>query len=161
MTGPDIKLADLETAMAYAPGTRAPLIVWMIDHHDEFAALIAKHRVNWAGVSQFFTQQGFQAANGHTLRPETVRSYWKRARLIVIKQRAATPRPPFKFPKPAPAAPESPTTPPEPKFKFAKMRNGGLGVSAEELRALGAPSAPADPNDPRWQIPPGSKPSGP
>lgn len=99
-------------------------------------------------------------ANGHTLRPETVRSYWKRARLIVIKQRAATPRPSFKFPKPAPAAPESPSTPPEPKFKFAKMRNGGLGVSAEELRALGDPSAPADPNDPRWQIPSGSKPSG-
>jgi hypothetical protein len=92
MTTPQIDLADFAAAMANAPGARAPLIVWMVDHHDEFAAMIVKQGVNWASVTEVFARQGFQTARGGTLIPETVRSYWKRARTIVAKQRRASRR---------------------------------------------------------------------
>lgn len=160
MTPASLDLDDLRNAMATSIGHRTPLMVWMITYHDEFAELVTIHRPDWAALSAYFANAGFKARDGAVLKPETTRTYWLRARRLVAKQRTTARRAAFKFPPPAqptPAPSAAPTDNTEPKFKFAKLRNGGLGVSAEELRALGDPSAPADPNDPRWRLPPGTK----
>ncbi|MCF3948180.1 hypothetical protein L2A60_16010 [Acidiphilium iwatense] len=71
--------------------TRAPLLLWMIDHHDEMRALIQRHRINWAFVTERFTQAGFRAAGDRPLKPRTVRGYWERARKYVEKHPPAAP----------------------------------------------------------------------
>lgn len=52
-----------------------------------------------------------------------------------------------RVPSPAPAVSSAPASPAEPKFRPARLRNDGRGVSVEERRALGDPTVPADPND--------------
>lgn len=153
MNIPSLNIDDLREAMATSIGHRTPLMVWMITHHDEFAELVTIHRPDWAALSQYFADAGFKARDGAVLKAETTRTYWLRARRLVAKQRTTARRAAFRSPapaQPAPAPSEANAGTTEPKFKLARMRNGGRGVSAEELRALGDPSAPADPNDPRW-----------
>lgn len=57
--------------------------------------------------------------------------------------------PTHRAPLPAPVITPAPTSPPEPKFRPARLRNDGRGVSVEERRALGDPTVPADPRDPQ------------
>ena len=143
-TPADIDISALNDALADAPGTRAPLVVWMIEHHDELITLFAKRRVNWARFCDYLGRQGMTNGRGEKLAPETVRQSWVRARAVVAKQRGSA-----RALSPAPAVTLAPASPPEPKFRPARMRNDGRGLSTEERRALGDPTVPADPSDPR------------
>lgn len=72
------------------PNARAkrPLIIWMMEHHNEMVALIRHHRISWQFATERFTAAGFTAASHRPLKPETVRSYWKRAQKYVAHERA-------------------------------------------------------------------------
>jgi hypothetical protein len=80
----------------------------MIDHHDEMLALIRRHRINWAFVTERLTEAGFRDAADRPLKPRTVRSYWERARKYVANNppASAMPVPP---PSPPPVLPSSPS----------------------------------------------------
>lgn len=156
---PPLDPAELSRRITAANGTRAPLVVWMIENHDELERIIAVAHVNWDAVTEYVTGLGASNSRGQPLTKRNVRNCWLRAKKAVNKNR--TGKRPLAISATTPAIPPTnqATQPePEPKFKFASLRNGGRGVSAEELRALGDPSAPADPNDPRWKTPPNPKP---
>lgn len=140
----DLDLSALTDELADAPGTRSPLVVWMIEHHDELGTLFTTRGVNWSRLCEYLGRQGMTNGRGEKLTPNTVRHSWLRARAAVARQRAAN-RPPLPAPVTAPALASSP----EPKFRPAKMRNDGRGVSVEERRALGDPTVPADRNEHR------------
>lgn len=90
---PTIDLAELDAAMHQAPGARAPLIVWMMDHHDDLIALFARRRVNWTRFCSYIADHGFLNGKGEPLKPEAVRQCWKRARAVIARQRALPPLP--------------------------------------------------------------------
>lgn len=154
----DDEFSKLQAVVARNPRSRTPLFRWMLDHHAEMATMIRRFGNSWGGMAEGFNELGIKARNDKPITPMLVRKTWESVcryeaehrRILAASAQPAAPPPPL-------ATPSSPETP-EPKFKFAKLRNGGLGVSAEELRALGDPSAPADPNDPRWKTPPHPKP---
>lgn len=102
----DIDLNDLIFQDGKPP--RSPLVIWMMDHHDDFAALIRRHSVNWPHVAERFNRAGFRATGNKPLNPETVRTYWKRARHYVARNRAAI----AASSPPEPAAPVPAHTPP-------------------------------------------------
>jgi hypothetical protein len=87
-TPPIIDLAELDAAMHQAPGSRAPLIVWMMDNHDDLVALFARRRVNWTRFCGYIAEHGFLNGKGQPLKPEAVRQCWKRARAVVAHQRS-------------------------------------------------------------------------
>ncbi|MDD2861494.1 MAG: hypothetical protein PHI71_10570 [Acidiphilium sp.] len=151
---------ELTRRLNSAAGTRAPLVMWMIENHDELDRVLSLARVNWLAFAGYVTELGFLNARGKPLSPQNVRQCWGRAKKTHAAKSARLPpsksSTPSSTPRPVDPVPAPP--PAEPKFKFAKMRNGGRGVSPEELRELGDPSAPADPNDPRWCPQPGQKP---
>jgi len=157
----DDEFSRLQAAVARNPGSRTPLFRWLLDHHAETTALLRRFGKNWAGMAEGFNELGIKSRNNKPITPMLVRKTWKSVCRYETEHRRALAAALQSEPPPAQLPEPSPQPTPEPKFKFAKMRNGGRGVSAEELRELGDPSAPADPNDPRWQIPPGSKPSDP
>ena len=142
MPAPDLDIEKLGAAMASGLRRRSPLMVWFIEHHDEFAALLDKHGAHWKGLAEHFAAAGLVSRTGQPLTPRTVENYWLRARRLVAKRRAEG-HPVTAAPAGAPA--------PEPKFEFVRLRNEGRGVSAAERRALGDPTAPADPDDPKWR----------
>lgn len=174
---PEIDLDALAKAASTGGRTRAPLVIWMCEHHDEFAAMLERQGVNWTRITEFFADAGFAGADGQPLIPRTVRSCWARARKIIASRQAKaraqqTPAPPRQAAifKPAtmrqagqgvsaeerraagdPANQTGPAAPAKPKFEFVKMRNDGRGVSDAERRALGDPTAPADPDNPKWR----------
>lgn len=162
MSGPEIDIQKIGEAMSAGVRSRSPLMIWLIENHDEFAALLAKHGADWKGLAKQFSDAGLVSRSGNALTARTVETYWLRARRHVAKQatarrkssggRAASPAEPSGKTTTAfePATPAEPAARPEPKFKPFKLRNEGRGVSDEERRALGDPTAPADPNDPRW-----------
>jgi len=90
---PTIDLAELDAAMHQAPGARAPLIVWMMDNHDDLVALFARRRVNWTRFCGYIAEHGFLNGKGEPLKPEAVRQCWKRARAVIARQRALPPLP--------------------------------------------------------------------
>lgn len=108
MNGPELSVDGL----GKGTGTRAPALLWMIDHHDEMLALIRRHRINWAFVADRLTEAGFRDAADHPLKPRTVRSYWERARKYVANN------------PPAPAIPVPPPSPPPPASAPAPSRSG-------------------------------------
>lgn len=140
----DIDLSALSDELAEAPGTRAPLVVWMIEHHDQLATLFAMRRVNWARFCDYLGRHGMTNGRGGKLAPETVRHSWIRARAVVAKQRIAS-----RATSSVPVVTTPSASGSEPKFRPARMRNGGRGVSVEERRALGDPTVPAVPSDPQ------------
>jgi len=162
---PTIDLADLLLHMS-GHGARSPIVQWMVENHDEFAAAVAATGVRWEKVAAYLAEHGLRTARGDAPSGETTRRCWMRARRLVAKQRARQRRSaPASVPaaqpgrpeaKPAPALPgdrapiATPAGQPKPKFEFASLRNEGRGVSDAERRALGDPTAPADPNDPGW-----------
>jgi hypothetical protein len=161
---PDIE--KLEAAMAAGLRQRSPLMVWFIEHHDEFSALLDKHGADWKGLARHFAEMGLMSKAGKPLTPRTVENYWHRAQQQVAKKRVGhkatapadqtMPAVGTAFAAPAEGGSNAPAVtvahagPAEPKFKPAKMRNEGRGVTDAERRALGDPTAPADPHDPRW-----------
>ncbi|MGH7119632.1 MAG: hypothetical protein ACREFP_11700 [Acetobacteraceae bacterium] len=88
---PRIDFDELAVALR-APGARAPLVVWMIEHHDELASMLARTRVNWASFCAYIDKQGFRNARGEPLIPDTVRQCWKRARAAVSREKKAAAR---------------------------------------------------------------------
>ncbi|MGC9271820.1 hypothetical protein, partial [Acidiphilium sp.] len=92
-TPPIIDLAELDAAMHQAPGARAPLIVWMMDHHDDLIALFARRRVNWTRFCSYLADHGFLNGKGQPLKPESARQCWKRARAVIAHQRSLPPLP--------------------------------------------------------------------
>jgi len=101
------------------PNSRAkrPLIRWMVDHHDEMIQLMTRHRVSWDYATERFTAAGYTAAGNKPLKPETVRSYWKRAQKYVVQERAklATQAPVSSQPTPPPPGPANQPSPPRSK----------------------------------------------
>lgn len=161
MTADDPDIQKLRESMARGLRQRSPLMVWFIEHHDEFAALLTKHGADWDGLTRHFAAAGMVARSGKPLTPRTVRNYWLRARRHVAKQRATrrqVPRQPTPAPSPTeaaasrvtPAKPEPAASSPgeKPRFEFVRLRNEGRGVSDGERPARGDPTAPSDPNDP-------------
>ncbi len=88
---PQIDLDELAVALR-APGAHAPLVVWMIEHHDELAAMLSRTRVNWAGFCAYVDKQGFRNGRGQSLSPDNVRQCWKRARAVIARERKAASR---------------------------------------------------------------------
>lgn len=88
---PRIDLDELAVALR-APGARAPLVVWMIEHHDELAAMLSRTRVNWASFCTYVDKQGFRNGRGQSLSPDNVRQCWKRARAVIARERKAAGR---------------------------------------------------------------------
>ncbi len=88
---PRIDFDELAVALR-APGARAPLVVWMIEHHDELASMLARTRVNWASFCAYIDKQGFRNARGEPLIPDTVRQCWKRARAAISREKKAAAR---------------------------------------------------------------------
>lgn len=88
---PQIDLDELALALR-APGARAPLVVWMIEHHDELAAMLTRTRVNWASFCVYVDRRGFRNARGQSLTPENVRHCWQRARVVVTREKKAASR---------------------------------------------------------------------
>lgn len=88
---PRIDLDELAVALR-APGARAPLVVWMIEHHDELATMLSRTRVNWAGFCAYVDRQGFRNARGEPLVPGNVRECWKRARAAIAKEKKTVAR---------------------------------------------------------------------
>lgn len=144
MPGGNIDLNALAKAASVGGRARAPIIVWMCDHHDEFAAILTRQGVNWTRIAAFFADAGYTGARGEILIPETVRSYWKRARKIVAAQRKRArnqPAPPAAI---TPDSPSTATAPTEPKFKLARARDEHLwGTQAP---ATVTPKPPQPPN---------------
>lgn len=152
----DDEFSRLQSIVAANPRGRTPLFRWLLDHHAETAALIRRFGKNWVAIAAGLNEIGIATRNQKPVTAEPARRTWNavdRYEAAHKRDRAAVAT---RLPPASVAPPENPA--PEPKFKFASMRNGGRGVSAEELRALGDPSAPADPNDPRWRPPPSQKP---
>lgn len=165
MPAPDLDIEKLGAAMAAGMRRRSPLMVWFIEHHTEFAALLQKHGADWKGLARHFADAGLLSRTGTPLTPRTVENYWHRAQRLIARQRtgqrraASAPVSPPTAPVPkfafAPRRGEDQGAPglsaeaapqPEPKFKPARMRNEGRGVSDAERRVLGDPTAPADPD---------------
>ena len=161
---PTIDLADLRLHMS-GHGARSPIVQWMVENHDEFAAAVAVAGVRWEKLAAYLAEHGLRTARGDIPSGETTRRCWMRARRMVARQRtphrrAATPasdppgKPQGNGPSPSaagdPAPVAAPASAPKPRFEFASLRNEGRGVSDAERRALGDPTAPADPIDPRW-----------
>ncbi|MGH7085807.1 MAG: hypothetical protein ACREFN_12540 [Acetobacteraceae bacterium] len=88
---PRIDLEELAVALR-APGARAPLVVWMIEHHDELTTMLARTRVNWASFCAYVDRQGFRNAKGQALTPDNVRHCWQRARTVVTKEKKTNAR---------------------------------------------------------------------
>jgi len=88
---PRIDLDELAVALR-APGARAPLVVWMIEHHDELAAMLSRTRVNWASFCAYVDKQGFRNGRGQSLNPDNVRQCWKRARAVIAREKKAAAR---------------------------------------------------------------------
>ena len=179
MPAPDLDIEKLGAAMASGLRRRSPLMVWFIEQHDEFDALLDKHGAHWKGLAEHFAAAGLVSRTGQPLTPRTVENYWLRARRLVAKRRAEgrpvtaapasapAPEPKFEFVRLRnegrgvsaaerhalgdPTAPADQAAQPAPKFQRSWMRNEGRGVSAAERRALGDPTAPADPDDPKWR----------
>ena len=169
---PTIDLADLLLHMS-GHGARSPIVQWMVENHDEFAAALAATGVRWEKVAAYLADHGLRTVRGDIPTGETTRRCWTRARRLVARRRTRLRRAaPASVPAGRPGKPEgdpSPALPgdpapvaapagaragavagaPKPRFEFARLRNNGRGVSAAERRALGDPTAPADPNDPR------------
>jgi hypothetical protein len=128
MSGSDFDIRKISETMPASYGRRSPLIVWMVENHDEFAAFAKKHRPDWDALTQQFTEAGLVSRSSKPLNPETVRTYWKRARALVARQRVearASTQPP------SPATPDVPNTPatpasPEPRFKIAVPHDAHL-----------------------------------
>lgn len=155
---PPFDPVELTRRLKSAAGTRAPLVMWMLGNYDELDRVLSVSRVNWLAFAGYVTDLGFVNAHGKSLSAQNVRQCWRRAKKAHAARPARlSPSKPL-TPRASDPVPATPPTEPEPKFQFASLRNGGRGVSAEELRALGDPSAPADPNDPRWKTPPNPKP---
>lgn len=133
---PTIDLDDLREHLS-RHGARSPIVQWMIENHDEFAATLEVTGVRWQKLAEYLAAHGLRTARGGIPSGETARRCWLRARHHVAKQKGAKRRPVTT------AAPADPATRPEPKFQFVRFRNEGRGVSAEERRALGDPTAPA------------------
>ena len=155
---PEIDLDALAQAASTGGRTRAPLVIWMCEHHDEFAALLDRQGVNWNRIATFFSENGYAGAGGQPLTPRTVRSYWGRARKLIAQRRAREHDQPATTDEcqalGGTAAPTEPAAPAAPKFQPSWMRNEGRGVSAAERQALGDPTAPADPEvkpEPRFK----------
>jgi len=162
---PNIDLADLRLHMS-GHGARSPIVQWMVENHDEFAAAVAVTGVRWEKVAAYLAKHGLRTARGEIPSGETTRRCWTRARHLVARQRtkqrpsapasvpAGQPGKPAGLPSPALPADPAPVAAtadqPKPRFEFARLRNEGRGVSDAERRALGDPTAPADPNGPRW-----------
>ncbi|WP_291345257.1 hypothetical protein [Acidiphilium sp. 20-67-58] len=88
MRAPDLDIEKLGAAMASGLRRRSPLMVWFIEHHDEFAALLDKHGAHWKGLAEHFAAAGLVSRTGQPLTPRTVENYWLRARRLVAKRRA-------------------------------------------------------------------------
>lgn len=116
----EIDLDALAKAAATGGHPRAPLVVWMCDHHDEFAAILSRNGVSWPSITAFFAKAGYAGAHGETLTPGTVRSCWSRARKIVARRRQAPSRP-----KEA-SARSMPETMDDPRFRFVRARDEHL-----------------------------------
>lgn len=109
MSGPELSVDGL----GKGTGTRAPALLWMIDHHDEMLALIRRHRINWTFVTERLTEAGFRDAADHPLKPRTVRSYWERARKYVANN-PPVPAAPASSPSPSPSPAPPPASAPAP-----------------------------------------------
>lgn len=153
--GPDIEqLAEL---MAAGMRRRSPLMVWLIEHHDEFAALLYKYGADWDGLAGYFSKSGLRTRAGKPLGARTVKNCWFRAQRHVAKQRekrsASVEAPKLSRATDealsAPGAPVEPPQKPKRKFAFVRLRNEGRGASAAERRTLGDPTVPGDPDNPR------------
>jgi hypothetical protein len=107
MSAPEIDLNRLGTGT----GTRSPLLLWMIDHHDDMTAMIQRHRINWETATQRFTEAGFRSGRDRPLTPRGVRACWTRARKFVASH------PPVRVSSPAPQPPP-PLPPPVSRHGF-------------------------------------------
>ncbi|MCW8309492.1 hypothetical protein AruPA_20975 [Acidiphilium sp. PA] len=117
MNGPELSV----DALGKGTGTRAPALLWMIDHHDELLALIRRHRINWTYVTERLTEAGFRDAADNPLKPRTVRSYWERARKYVANN---PPDPVIPTPSPSSSPASSPSPAPPPASAPAPSRSG-------------------------------------
>lgn len=113
----EIEPADLFTQ----PNSRAkrPLIRWMADHHDEMVLLMTRHRISWQFATERFSAAGFTAAENKPLKPETVRSYWKRAQKYVARERA-------KLAKQTPVSTQTPPATPSPSNRPSNPPSTGF-----------------------------------
>lgn len=79
--------AELSRRLTGQTGTRAPLVVWMIEHYAELEQIIAIHHVNWNTMTEYVSELGIKSAQGTPLKPNNVRACWGRAKKVV-EQRA-------------------------------------------------------------------------
>jgi hypothetical protein len=79
-------LKTIREALAAEASRRAPLVQWMWDNHDAFAAELRNRRPDWERLTAVFRAQGFANADGSPLRAATVSRSWRRVRVARAKK---------------------------------------------------------------------------
>ena len=117
------KLARVEAAVAIA-SVRSPAAVWLRKNREEFADLLARRGPRWKTIAAVLASEGLlKDANGEPIKPETLRSAWRRE---MMKQPGARP-------KPAPSPPMI-TTPSE-RTPIPDARPSPAGGTGSGFRA--------------------------
>lgn len=115
---------ELTRRLNAAAGTRAPLVMWMIENYDELDRVLSLARVNWLAFAGYVTELGFLNARGKSLSPQNVRQCWGRAKKTHAAQSARLT--PSKSPTPRPVDPVPAPPPAEPRFKVARAHDEHL-----------------------------------
>ncbi len=117
---PVLDPAELYRRLSEKPGTRAPLVVWMVENYVELDRIISVARVNWQAVTEYLTDLGIRNARGTPLQKDNVRACWVRTQKIMAGQN----RRPATRTQILPAQESQP--PAEPRFKPVRAHDEHL-----------------------------------
>ena len=79
---PDQRMARITAVLASGNPMRTPLAKWLYDHHEEFAATLAKHRPDWDALAEAFVKEKLMTEAS----AEAAKAAWQRVRRKVIEE---------------------------------------------------------------------------
>ncbi len=96
---------------------QSPLFRWFLQHHAEFAAVLAEiARPSWKAIAEELRAEGLTTKDGSPIDGPYARLVWHRASKA-YRARPSTPAPAVIIPQPEPSTP----TPPPPAFQAVEV----------------------------------------
>lgn len=138
---------ELTRRLMQSSGSRAPLVVWMIQNYDELRRIFHLTRVNWVTFAEYVTELGFVNARGRPLTPNNVMECWRRTKkaMGVAPRAKKKARPPDQASSPAPAP-----APVEPRFKVARAHDEHLWTQQPAVPVPTPPQLPPQEPNPAY-----------